>query len=219
MATPPLNMGATARRNERKATLRTQILDVAREMFVKKGYEGFSMRALAQTIRYSPGTIYLHFSGKDELFEWLVSESFARLEKTLAALRHDSASREPIAQLVRGMQLYVSFGQRNPNHYRFAFLLWRPRLGVPHKVHPTFDVMRSLVLRCIEDGQFPGADVELASQALWAAVHGVVALLIQRPTFPWVNKAKLIDQVIRNAVDGLAASCRLPRSVGVRRER
>ena len=59
---------------------------------------------------------------------------------------------------------------------------------------------------CVEQGRFRPVDIETTSQALWAAVHGVTALLIMRPSFPWVNKDKLIKQVIDNAVDSLKAS-------------
>jgi hypothetical protein len=41
------------------------------------------------------------------------------------------------------------------------------------------------------------------SQSLWAAAHGVTSLLVQRPSFPWVARNKLIAQVIKSAVEGL----------------
>jgi hypothetical protein len=44
--------------------------------------------------------------------------------------------------------------------------------------------------------------VELRTQALWAATHGITSLLIQRPSFPWVSKDRLIDDVIDAAVRG-----------------
>lgn len=31
-----------------------------------------------------------------------------------------------------------------------------------------------------------------AAQVLWAGLHGLVALLIARPEFPWVDREKLI---------------------------
>jgi hypothetical protein len=49
-------------------------------------------------------------------------------------------------------------------------------------------------------------DVETASQALWAAVHGVTSLLVLRPSFPWVSKKALIEQVVNSAIDSLLAS-------------
>ena len=59
-----------------------------------------------------------------------------------------------------------------------------------------------MVKRCVEQKRFRKEDVELASQSLWMAAHGVTSLLIQRPSFPWVDKNKLVDQVLRNAVQG-----------------
>ena len=197
------NMSAILRRKQYKAELKTQILEAAREIFVRDGYESFSMRKLAQRIEYSPGSIYLHFKNKEELFESLVEESFDRLLRALNRLKNGRAQQDPVATLKKGLRAYVEFGLQNPNDYRFAFLLRRPLQRRPYKVHPAFDVMRYLVGRCVEEKRFRPVDVESTSQALWAAIHGITSLLIQRPTFPWVARRQLIDQVINNAVDSL----------------
>ncbi|MBZ5599089.1 MAG: TetR/AcrR family transcriptional regulator [Acidobacteriia bacterium] len=196
-------MNAILRRKQHKAELKTQILAAAREIFVRDGYESFSMRKLAQRIDYSPGSIYLHFKNKEELFESLVEESFDRLLRALNRLKNGHAHQDPVAKLKTGLRAYIDFGLRNPNDYRFAFLLRRPLQRRPYKVHPAFDVMRYLVGRCVEEKRFRPVDVESTSQALWAAIHGITSLLIQRPTFPWVARRQLIDQVINNAVDSL----------------
>lgn len=196
-------MNAILRRKQHRAELKTQILEAAREIFVHDGYESFSMRKLAQRIEYSPGSIYLHFKNKEELFESLVEESFDRLLRALNRLKNGHAQQDPVATLKKGLRAYVEFGLQNPNDYRFAFLLRRPLQRRPYKVHPAFDVMRYLVGRCVEEKRFRPVDVESTSQALWAAVHGITSLLIQRPTFPWVARRQLIDQVINNAIDGL----------------
>lgn len=196
-------MNATLRREQYRAELRRQILDAAREIFVRDGYESFSMRKLAQRIEYSPGSIYLHFKSKEEIFESLVDESFDRLLRALNRLKNGHAQQDPVAALKKGLRAYVDFGLRNPNDYRFAFLLRQPLQRRPYKVHPAFDVMRHMVGRCVEEKRFCPVDVEATSQALWAAIHGVTSLLIQRPTFPWVARRQLIDQVINYAIDGL----------------
>ena len=196
-------MNAILRRKQHKAELRTQILEAAREIFVRDGYESFSMRKLAQRIEYSPGSIYLHFKNKEGLFESLVEESFDRLLRALNRLKNGHPQQDPAATLKKGLRAYVDFGLRNPSDYRFAFLLRRPLHRRPYKVHPAFDVLRYMVGRCVEEKHFRTVDIETTSQALWAAIHGITSLLIQRPTFPWVARRKLIDQVINNAIDGL----------------
>ncbi len=196
-------MSALSRRRKHKAELRRLILDAAREIFVRQGYESFSMRKLAEKIEYSPGSVYLHFKNKEELFECLVDESFTRLLKTLSSLRNGKELQDPAEELKKGMQAYVEFGLRNSNDYRFAFMLRPPIEKHPYKVHAAFEALRYMVGRCVEEKRFRAVDVETTSQALWATAHGITSLLIQRPTFPWVPKKELIAQLINTSVDSL----------------
>src|SRR5260370_29232888 len=73
------------------------------------------MRKLAEKIEYSPGSVYLYFKNKEELFECLVEESFARLLKTFTTLRNGQERRDPVEELKKGLRTYVEFGLRNPN--------------------------------------------------------------------------------------------------------
>lgn len=199
-------MNATARRKQHKRELRAVILDAAREIFVRQGYESFSMRKLARKIEYSPGSVYLHFKDKQQLFDCLVEESFARLLKTLRKQGNGQGQKDPVESLRKGLRTYVAFGLRNPNDYRFAFMLRPPMQKRPYKVHGAFEALRYWVGRCVEEKRFRPVDVETTSQLLWASVHGVTSLLIQRPSFPWVSKKELITRVIDHAIDGLVAS-------------
>jgi len=199
-------MNATSRRREHKQELRRVILDAAREIFVREGYESFSMRKLAKKIEYSPGSVYLHFKNKEELFECLVEESFARLLKTLLGLRNGKKWQDPVEELKKGLLAYIDFGLRNPNDYRFAFMLRPPVEKRPYKVHRTFEALRNIVRRCLQEKRFRAVDVETTAQTLWASVHGITSLLIQRPAFPWVSRKKLIAQVIDTAIGSLVVA-------------
>src|ERR1700730_16018763 len=106
-------MNAITRRRKHKEELRRVILDAAREIFVREGYESFSMRKLAEKIEYSPGSVYLHFKNKEELFECLVEESFARLLKTLTGLRNGQELQDPAEELKKGLRAYVELGPRH----------------------------------------------------------------------------------------------------------
>jgi AcrR family transcriptional regulator len=196
---------ATTRRERRREELKARILEAAREIVARQGYESFSMRNLASKIDYSPGVIYLHFKGKEALFRCLVEQSFERLHSALQVLR-DEPNEDPVKVLKAGLKIYVEFGLRHPDDYRLAFLLQPPKQPRPYTTHPAFDVLRRMVGRCVAQGRFGSVDRETASQALWAAVHGVTALLIQRPTFPWVPKKRLVQRVIDSAVDALGTT-------------
>ena len=194
-------------RQRYRDVLRRAILDAAREAFLRDGYEGVSMRKLAERVGCSHGNLYLHFKDKEALFECLVQESFdqfgARLRKRKET---ESARRDDPVELVRKLgRAYVQFGVANPGAYEFAFVLRRPAHERPLTSHVTYERVRSLVQRCRDEKRFRRMDVDIASQALWAAAHGITSLLILRPAFPWADRDKVIGQVIDAAVDGLLA--------------
>lgn len=190
------------RRIKYKAEVRAEILEAARQIFVHEGYENFSMRALAQRIGYTPAATYRHFKSKSEIFSCLSAESFAGLMEASANVKNIEAE-DPVDRLKRGMLAYVNFGLRNPDHYRIAFLLQHPGETTPPGPNAAFTSLTGRVQSCIAAGRFGSGDAELMAQSLWAASHGITSLLIQKPSFPWVARRKLIARVIDSAVEGL----------------
>ncbi len=59
---------AVSARKERQLKEREQlILDRAREMLAEKGYLGLKLDELAEAVEYSKGTLYQHFSSKEDM--------------------------------------------------------------------------------------------------------------------------------------------------------
>jgi AcrR family transcriptional regulator len=204
-------MGVRERRARQKQLLRQEILDAARELLVRDGYDALSMRRVAERIDYSPTAIYLHFKDKQELVFSLCEETFARLVKELESLPREY--HDPVVRLRKGMERYIQFGLKNPNHYVPAFVLPPPadldtkRLESLH--NPESNGMRALAtLRdTIADGvkakKLRKMDPDLAARAAWGAIHGITSLLITYPDFPWGDRQAVIDSVIDALVDGL----------------
>ena len=203
-------MGIKERQTRQKEMLRLEILDAARDLFIKDGYENVSMRKIAEKIEYSPTTIYLYFNDKADLFNQLCEETFAKLVKTFAELGEDLS--DPITALKKCGQAYIQFGLKYPNHYKVTFML---NLGddAAKKNHlqedsmgaKSFGYLRMIVQECVRQKKFREADVETTSQALWSGVHGVTSLLIAHPNFPWVDKERLIDFALSMMIEGLRA--------------
>ncbi len=197
-------MNAVQTRARYKAEIRNRILDAARTIVVHEGYESFSLRRLAGKIGYSPAAIYKHFKNKNEIFDCLTEESFSAL---LAASSQGTSveGEDSVERLKRGMQAYVDFGLKHPDHYRLAFLLQSVESTRTTKPNAAYEALGSRVQRCIDEGRFRPGNVELMSQSLWAAAHGVTSLLVQKPFFQWVSRRNLISQVLSSAVGGLLA--------------
>src|SRR5262245_27135434 len=69
-------MGVRERQERERTKVRQAILDAARDLFVKQGFEHVSIRKVAERIEYSPAAIYSYFPSKDEIFFALSEEGF-----------------------------------------------------------------------------------------------------------------------------------------------
>lgn len=207
-------MGTKERKAREKQGLKQRILDAARELFVRQGYESVSMRKIAGKIEYSPATIYTHFKDKDEILDCLCEETFFKLHQEKMAAVHQMKG-DALQVLKKGMETYIRFGLDHPEHYIVTFILKaapyeKPRSRETRKAktgQQCFNDMRNLVRRCMEEGKIKNADVEETSQALWAGIHGVTALLITQPGFPFVERDRLIGRAIEILLRGVSLEC------------
>ncbi|SPE35292.1 Transcriptional regulator, TetR family [Candidatus Sulfopaludibacter sp. SbA6] len=201
-------MGVTERRRREKVALRQEILDAARELFAKEGYESVSMRRIAEKIEYSPTTIYLYFQDKRELIEEICNQTFALLSKKLEKV---AAGRgDPLEKLKAGLLAYVDFGTKHPDQYRLTFMTpYEPSEGkdiTTGQGWQTFQHLVKAVTLCVEAGRFRETDAMAVSQALWTVVHGLTSVHITHgQCFPWVDRNRLVNLAIDSTVGGLLA--------------
>ena len=203
-------MGVQERRAREKKELRQEILDAARELFVREGFENVSMRKIAEKIEYSPTTIYLYFRDKADLLDCLCEETFTRLVKKQTSL--DQTVADPLDRLRKGLRFYVEFGLKHPNDYKVTFMMTRPAMDQisgarSHELGKrAFAHLRNTLAECAEKGLLDVPDVEATAQAIWAAFHGLTSLLIARPRFEWESTNRLIDTLIEITTTGLKPS-------------
>jgi AcrR family transcriptional regulator len=197
-------LGITERRERERVEVRRKILDAARELFALEGYERVTMRRIAEAIEYSATTIYNHFEDKDDLVRALCQEDFSEL---LAVIQEQTWPDDPVEAIRRLGHVYVQFGLAHPNHYRFMFMT--PHGGEQQGKAPageqTFGVLRAFVDRAVAAGRFRDAPRDAICQVLWAAVHGVTALLVTYgENFPCVPPVPdLVEQALDNALRGV----------------
>jgi AcrR family transcriptional regulator len=188
-------MGTRERRERERDVVRTKILDAARSLFVVQGYEGVSMRAIAEKIEYSPTLIYQYFEDKETLIRELCYRDFGVLAERLTSTLLIA---DPIERLRECGREYVKFAIAYPNHYRLMFMTrlpvkddkaeWEQRQGKPET--DAYALLRLLVQKAAEEGALrdPHADVNLVAQTLWAGLHGVIALeIVMSCDSDWVS--------------------------------
>jgi AcrR family transcriptional regulator len=172
---------------------RAEILDAAERIFVEVGYEGATIRRIADEVGLSSTALYMHFSEKSEILHEICSGAFRRLTEANAVVI--AADAAPEVRLRRLLEAYVDFGFANPNAYRLIYLT-RPveaREAESAAQGPGAELYRSFeaVVASVEaEGRLNG-EVRVVAQALWAGAHGIVSLMITKPYFDWVDRATL----------------------------
>jgi AcrR family transcriptional regulator len=186
-------MGTVERRAREREAVRARILDAAREVFVRDGYEAVTMRKIADRIEYTPAALYRHFPDKEALLAALVQADFG----VFAARFRDSAGvADPVERIRQAGLAYVGFAVAQPNHYRLLFMTPRPALrprgeGAEDAGREAYGFLRRAVEEAVAAGRFrPGLDdVGLLTHSLWAAVHGVASLHVAFHDQPWIEAA------------------------------
>lgn len=173
------------RRDELKASLRQSILVSAGELFLEKGYEGFSLRQVALNIGYSATTIYRYYKNKDDLLRAIVREGFTRFNLQLAeAMR--SSQQSPLKIIEALGEAYVRFGLENSVYYQLMFMqrsdfLFRGRSETNIPMIDSFELLQQGLGNAIESGVMRKVDIETYSHLIWALVHGITSLAIANP--------------------------------------
>lgn len=193
--------------SQEKGDVRQEILDAAREMFVKEGYANVSMRKIADKIGYSPTTIYLYFKDKSDLLHQICEESFAQLARNIISIQNLSAN--SLEKLRMGMREYINFGLKHPSHYEVIFIMpIKSPVGDGYENSQgkvAFETLWNNVSDCMNDKLLKNNEIDLISQTLWAGIHGITSLLITHCDFPFVEREKLIDNVIETLIAGIKA--------------
>jgi AcrR family transcriptional regulator len=70
--------------DSRRTNTREQIRTVALEMFAERGYEGTSLREIAERLGVTKAAVYYHFKTKEDILASLVTDFLGQLDELIA---------------------------------------------------------------------------------------------------------------------------------------
>lgn len=176
-------MGVTERKEREKEEMRQFILKTAMGLFLEEGFYDVSIRRIAEKMEYSPAAIYRYFPDRDDILFALHNEGFEELYKRQQEVVQISDIRK---RLLKHGELYIKFGLENPEYYNLMFIMRSPFRKVEGDTEKWQNGMRSYqffrddVERGIAEGALKGESVDVMALALWAQVHGLVALILRQ---------------------------------------
>ena len=94
-----------SKREEQRAQTRARLIEVARRLFVERGYSAVGTEEIVQTAGVTRGALYHHFDGKLELFAAVHEQLEEELIETIAA-RMMTAT-DPLEALRTGIAVFL----------------------------------------------------------------------------------------------------------------
>jgi AcrR family transcriptional regulator len=161
------------------ADFRAELCRVATERFARFGYEGVTMRQLAEALGCSPKTPYRYFKDKADILATVRAQAFGKFADALEAAATTAPPGNPVERARRVGEAYHQFALKNWHAYRIMFDIDAPL----DENHP--DLGRQAhraalyITRQAEELAKAGlidVDPTLFGWSMWAAAHGLVML-------------------------------------------
>ncbi|TAG86774.1 MAG: TetR/AcrR family transcriptional regulator [Bacteroidetes bacterium] len=191
-------MAIKDRKEREKKEMQALILEAAKELFLREGYDKTSIRNIAEKIEYSPGTIYQYFEDKDDIFFAL---HFFAFQDLLAEMDKNCQFKNPLDNLLAIGKTYINFALQNPELYDLMFVMRAPMCALQSKKEQlfkkiseenaenssmqweegfaAFDRLKNIMQACINENLIKFDNVDVASVNMWASVHGLASLYIR----------------------------------------
>ncbi|MFH0729735.1 MAG: TetR/AcrR family transcriptional regulator [Pseudomonadota bacterium] len=176
-------MGITERKHREKELRRQQIMVAAKKLFASKGFSRATIEEIAKEAELSPGTLYLYFKNKDELFAALsikiLRYLIARLEKLcvekgltpyqrLSALKdilYDACAFDSWI-LINTFRLQASDTLQNLSPELLS--------EIDTHTHKIVSIMAEIFQQGISSGTFIDRPANVVASVLWAVFSGAV---------------------------------------------
>lgn len=158
---------------------RDRILKEATELYLRDGFDGFSMRALAKAVGVTAPALYRHYASKENVLHEIMGEAFRRLSTELYKALSEPTPLERFRRAVTG---YADFALENPRLYEVLFVP-ATMMGdgeLPESVQAQGCAVGQFfddrVRECVSAGVLRDDDV---APTMWAHTHGMVSLYLR----------------------------------------
>jgi AcrR family transcriptional regulator len=187
-------MGIQERKEREKERRRQQIMVAAKRVFSDKGFNKATMEDIAQEAELSPGTLYLYFKNKEELY---ASLSLRILQYLLIRVEHvndekDSGPVEKLDALTEAMYDVYEFDPLiiiNMFHLQSSETLKNlsPELMAEIKAlsHKSLSAISKIFQEGVDQGLFIDRHPVALSDTFWALFSGIVL---------WLTSKRIIDE-------------------------
>ena len=182
--------------------LREAILDAAQDGVTEHGYANLSMRQIARAVGCSVGTLYLYFTNKDAIYSSLVDRAVVHL---VESYQQAHGIEDPVERLEAFCRSYVRFAMTYPEQYKVMYLeLGQDPRQAPEgyrRAREPLNDTADVLAQAHATGSLHAPNPADGAVFVWAALHGMLSLILACQVDPKADPQRLIDLTIRHTID------------------
>ncbi|WP_394777086.1 TetR/AcrR family transcriptional regulator [Flavobacterium sp.] len=185
-----------------KEETRTNILDAAYAIVKEEGWQGLSMRKIADKIEYTAPIIYEYFSNKDAILQELTGKGFIKLAKELEKAK--AKFEKPEEQLEAMWMAYWDFAFTDTEMYQVMFGVQMNCCSQQCSAQERPYKLFTSVIAEIMKNSNPSDDVIKQKYfTFFSVIHGLIAINI-------INRSEIMEtinnQILKDAIGGIIKS-------------
>jgi AcrR family transcriptional regulator len=185
--------------------IKSRIVAAARGLYLDRGPEAVTMRAVAERVGVTATALYRHFADKETLLREVVGEGSRLLGSHLFRALEAST---PLARLRSTADAYLDFALAQPQAYRALFDAPQDDDASPVALQQgaVRRFLRDRVREAMDAGDLAEGDPDGTALTLWALVHGLATLHFAGiARIEWVR-----ERVLTNLIDGIRSAADTP---------
>lgn len=210
----PIDPALPHKRERRKQDRPGELLEAALDLFVEKGFAATRVEEVAARAGVSKGTLFLYFPSKEDLFKAVVRENVVHpVSQGAAEIEHFKGNSGQLLEWMM-LQWWHRYGATQASGVSKLIMSEAtnfPELALFYRqevIEPGQALVRSVLQRAIERGEFRPVDVELALHSVMAPLLFLVMWKHSMgpccPSHAQINPEAFISQHAQLLVRGLS---------------
>jgi len=185
-----------------KEETRINILDAAYAIVKEEGWQGLSMRKIADKIEYTAPIIYEYFSNKDAILQELTGKGFIKLAKELEKAK--AKFEKPEEQLEAMWMAYWDFAFTDTEMYQVMFGVQMNCCSQQCSAQERpYKLFTSVIAEIMKSSNPTDEVIKQKYFTFFSVIHGLIAINI-------INRSEIMEtinnQILKDAIGGIIKS-------------
>lgn len=191
-------MGSKERIIRQKEETRVNILKAAREIVKDEGWQGLSMRKIADKIEYTAPIIYEYFANKEAILQELTCKGFRILTKDLETAK---AGSDDAAEQLENMWLaYWNFALENKEMYQLMYGVEMTCCAQRNTdTDAPYVLITNVIKELMDDDKAMPEVIKQKYFTFFSVIHGLISInIVGNGLSEQINK-----QILKDAINGI----------------